>query len=158
MTDDGDARSAASETFEGLIGVWHGEGSGDYPTIEPFSFVEEIRFRRVAEDALGYEQRATTADGELLHTEVGIWRLRPSGRLEVSIAFPSVAEVTEGMIDDGRVELESTSVGRATLGAQLRSARRTYTLDGGSLTYDIEMAARDVPMTWHLSAVMRRQG
>jgi hypothetical protein len=34
-----------------------------------------IRFNRLSEDSLRYRQRGTSAGGELLHAEVGIWRL-----------------------------------------------------------------------------------
>jgi hypothetical protein len=34
--------------------------------------------------------------------------------------------------------------------------KRTRWLDGGVLRNDLDMAARDQPMSWHLSAELRR--
>jgi hypothetical protein len=144
-------------SLDRLVAEWRGRGSGDYPTMTAFDYEEEIRFVRLDEGVLRYEQRATGhGDGRIMHAEVGIWRLRPGGRIEVSIAFPSVTEVTEGTTYGDRIELASTSVGRATLGAQLVQARRTYDLAGEP--YDIHMAARDVSLTRHVWATLRRVG
>jgi len=142
-----------------LEGVWHGSGSGDYPTMEPFDFDEEIRFARLDDRTTRYEQAATSSGaGELLHSEGGIWRLTPDCGLEVAIAFPGVTEVSEGTLVEGRVELASTMIGRATTGARLVSVRRVYVVDGDTLSYDIHMAARDIPLTRHIWASLRRVG
>lgn len=40
--------------------------------------------------------------------------------------------------------------------ATMSAVERTWWLDGEVLRYDIEMAALDQPMSWHLSAELTR--
>jgi hypothetical protein len=140
-----------------LLGTWRGAGEGDYPTMDPFRYEEEIEFAELTSDALHYVQRTwSPEDGEPIHVENGVWRTRESGRLEVTIALPGAAEVSEGTFEAGAVLLESTSVGRATTGAGLARTARRYDVDGESLSYDIAIATLDVPVERHVWGTLRR--
>jgi nitrobindin-like protein len=37
-----------------LLGEWRGEGAGEYPTIDPFRYGEEVRFEHVGDTFLLY--------------------------------------------------------------------------------------------------------
>jgi hypothetical protein len=143
-----------------LLGTWRGEGSGDYPTIATFQYGEEVRFWHVGKPFLAYSQRTwSLADGTPLHGEMGFWRLKPGGRIEVVLAHPSgVAEVEEGTLSGTRIALATTAVTRTSTAKEVRELRRCITLQNGALMYTLEMAAVGQPLQHHLSAVLRRVG
>ena len=79
-----------------LLGRWRGTGTGSYPTIEPFSYSEELVFEHVGEPYLLYSQESWDAiTGEPVHFERGF--LRPGadpGTIELVLAHPiGVTEV-----------------------------------------------------------------
>ncbi|MDP3984586.1 MAG: FABP family protein [Acidimicrobiia bacterium] len=140
------------------MGTWRGGGAGEFPTMDPFEYEEEIKFLDLGVPAIVCQQRAWSPDDqELLHLETGLRRSDDDGVLAVTIALPRVAEVSEGWIEDGRVELASTSVSRAKGGAGLAAVRRKYELREDTISYDIAMATDGVPtLTTHLIGALRR--
>lgn len=142
-----------------LLGTWRGRGEGDFPTMDLFTFEEEIRFWHVGAPILLYVQWAWAhGDGEPLHMETGIWRPVGEGRLAVSVALPRVAEVSEGTVNGTTIRLESTSMRRAQGGAPLTRAHRSYDLVDGRLVYDVSMATQEVGLTHHIHASLERVG
>lgn len=139
-----------------LEGEWVGGGTVQTPTMDPVGFTEEIRFWRRTETSLNYYQRAVRADGQLVHSEVGIWRLGSPGRLELTIALPGSTEVAEGAVVDGSVETTSTAVGRAATSMTFEGARRRYHLTGDRLDYEVDLASINFPMSFHLQATLER--
>lgn len=141
-----------------LLGTWRGSGEGGFPTMQPFAFEEELHFEDVGTRDLLYLQRGwDPATGQTLHAEAGIWRVTDDGALTVTIAQPRTAEVSEGTIANGVVELASTSVGRATPPSRLVAVRRRYTVAGDSLEYEMGMATESVAtITRHLRGRLQR--
>ncbi len=84
-----------------LLGTWRGGGRGDYPTIEAFTYTEEVTIGHVGKPFLAYSQRTKGADGSPLHAECGYWRPDGEQGLEMLVVHPSgigeilVGEVTE---------------------------------------------------------------
>lgn len=45
-----------------LVGTWRGTGSGEYPTIEPFAYTEELVLTDIGKPFLEYRQRTRAAE------------------------------------------------------------------------------------------------
>jgi hypothetical protein len=144
----------------GLVGTWRGEGAGEYPTISPFRYGEEVRFWHVGKPFLAYAQRTwSLEDGRPLHAESGYWRAKPGGAVEVVLAHPTgIVEVLEGRLDGGRMELASTTVATTSTAKEVTALRRRFELDGDTLGYTVAMAAVGQPLQHHLAATLHRVG
>lgn len=109
----------AVEHLAPLLGTWRGGGRGDYPTIEPFEYTEEVTIGHAGKPFLAYGQRTKGTDGAPLHAESGY--LRPAGErgLELLIVHPSgIAEVLVGEVTDthfGLVMMLRAGAGRPTM-------------------------------------------
>src|ERR1700680_3960463 len=97
-----------------LLGTWRGEGEGQYPSIKPFRYREEIRFTLNGKPFLIYSQRTESIEtGQPMHAEAGYMRLVGEGRVEFVIAQPiGYAEISLGRVDGPRIDVECASVGR----------------------------------------------
>src|ERR1700744_5785798 len=96
-----------------LLGTWQGRGSGEYPTIEPFDYLEEVAFSHVGKPFLVYGQKTRAAtDGKPLHAETGYLRVPRPGHIELVLAHPSgITEIEVGTYtaDGTTIELEMTT-------------------------------------------------
>jgi hypothetical protein len=150
-----------------LLGTWRGSGHGEYPTIEPFDYHEEIRFGHVGRPFLTYRQRTRHAgDGRSLHAETGYLRAAGGNRIELILAHPTgITEICEGTADvaDGtlRLELDSTHIGRSSTAKLVTALGRSLRLvdepeSGDTIHYTLRMAAVGQPTRHHLAASLRR--
>ncbi len=141
-----------------LLGTWHGEGHGVWPTTEPFRYGEEITFEHVGEPYLLYSQRSwLPADGAPSHHERGFFLPGEPGRVEAVLAHPiGVVEVTEGPMAEGVIDLRSVTVARSASGLPVTELRRRITVAGDALSYVLQMATAEVPLTLHLEGELRR--
>ena len=128
-----------------------------------FRYGEEMRVWHVGKPHLAFEQRTWQLDdagaaGRLLHGESGYLRCLEGGSLELVVAMaPGHAEVSTGRVHGSRISLESLGVLDAPSAASVSAVKRTWWLQGDVLRYDVEMAALDQPVSWHLSAELRRR-
>lgn len=143
-----------------LLGTWSGEGTGTYPTIAGFGYGEEIRFWEVGKPFLAYTQRTWSLAEPTtpMHSEAGYWRPQPGGRLEVVLAHPTgIAEVQEGTVADGTIELVATGLARTSTAKPVEALTRRFQLtEPDVLRYEIGMAAAGQPLQIHLRAELRR--
>jgi hypothetical protein len=146
-----------------LLGVWAGQGAGEYPTIEPFAYLEEVSFCHVGKPFLSYTQRTkAVADGRPMHAEVGYLRAPAPGRIELVLAHPTgVAEIAEGTlsVEQGliEIELEATNIGRTGSAKEVTALGRSIRVDGDELTYTLRMGAVGQPLQDHLTATLHRK-
>lgn len=149
------------EGLAGLLGTWRGRGTGRYPSIEPFEYLEEVSFCHVGKPFLAYSQRTRDAlDDRPLHAEVGYWRPVAPDRLEVVLSHPTgVAEILEGSIATGSVtvfELRTTAVALTSTAKEVTGLERRLELEGDVLRYHVSMAAVGISLTDHLEAELHR--
>lgn len=143
-----------------LLGTWAGRGTGDYPTIEPFGYLEEITFAHVGKPFLAYTQRTRSGDGTPMHAESGYLRMPASGRAELILAQPSgVTEIDEGTVASGAdlvIDLHSTAIGLSSTAKDVLAVRRSLRVSGDELSYTLAMSAVGQPMCHHLTATLHR--
>lgn len=144
-----------------LIGTWRGSGSGHYPTIDPFSYTEELVFRDVGKPFLVYQQRTWSPDGQPMHMEAGFLRSPTPLSVEFVLAQPTGhAELAEGALtatEDGLVfELQSPQVLVTASAKSVQATARTYQLTMNQLSVDFSMAAVGTAMTHHLHSDLVR--
>ncbi|MDT5146360.1 MAG: hypothetical protein QOC58_1005 [Mycobacterium sp.] len=146
-----------------LLGTWSGRGTGKYPTIEPFDYLEEVVYSHVGKPFLVYGQKTrAVADGKPLHAETGYLRVPRPGQVELVLAHPSgiteievgTYSVTGGGLD---VEMSTTTIGLTPTAKEVTGLSRSLRLDGDELAYTVRMGAVGQPLQDHLAAVLHRR-
>ncbi len=146
-----------------LVGTWRGTGRGDYPTIEPFEYEEEIVIGHVGRPFLSYTQRTKRGGnhpdaGEGLHAETGYFRAAGPGRVELVLAQPSgIVEVQEGTIEGGAIRLGGTTVAATSTAKEVRTVERRIDVVGATMTYELWMGAVGHGHQVHLVAELVRR-
>jgi hypothetical protein len=148
----------------GLIGTWAGGGEGSYPTIEPFSYREEVVFGHVGKPFVAYRQATVNlATGQPAHAEAGYLRAVAPGRVELVLVHPTgIVELAEGDVaaqpDGLSLHLVTTAVPRTATAKEVTSVERRIAVVGDTLRYEVAMGAVGQPHQHHLSAELKRTG
>ncbi|ESW21124.1 hypothetical protein PHAVU_005G043600 [Phaseolus vulgaris] len=141
-----------------LLGTWRGQGEGGFPTINSFSYGEELIFSHSPnKPVIGYTQKTwKLSSGEPMHGESGYWRPKPDGTIEVVIAQSNgLVEVQKGIysFEENVIQLQSEMVGNAS---KVKEIRRCFQLVDGVLCYDVQMATNTVTLQPHLKATLKK--
>jgi len=142
-----------------LIGTWRGEGKGQYPTIDPFAYIEEVTFADFPRKPyLMYSQRTWHPEKNVpMHTESGYFRSVEGGVVEIVLALPTgQVEIEEGTVNGTTIDVHSTVVAKTTSAKDVTALNRHIKVDGDLLRYTVDMAAVGLPLTPHLEATLRR--
>ncbi|GAA1771692.1 FABP family protein [Luedemannella helvata] len=152
-----------------FIGVWRGRGAGEYPTIEPFEFAQEIRISHDGRPFLHYESRAWIVDPQTgaavrpAARETGWWRPimgengRATDEIEALLCAPTgIMTLHIGTITNVRVEMASDAVVRTSTAKEVTAEKRLYGIVDRDLLYAQDMAAVGQPLTSHLAAKLTR--
>jgi hypothetical protein len=145
-----------------LLGIWRGEGTGQYPTIDPFTYREEIAFEHVGDAFLLYRGSSWAADGSPLHFERGFLRSGGPGEVELCLAHPlGLTEVAHGRVSGGSIRLrtrEDGAVVRTRTGSAVTALERRYVVEDGTLVYEVDMEMEGTPLVLHTTSRLRRDG
>jgi hypothetical protein len=145
-----------------LLGNWHGNGRGEYPTIEPFTYEQDVVFAHDTRPFLHYFSRAWVTDGEGNRLrngalETGFLRPVADNGVELVLAHPTgYAEVWYGTIDGPRLTLTTDIVARTQTAKEYTAGQRMYGLVDSDLMYAFDMAAQGQPLQSHLWGQLKR--
>ncbi len=145
-----------------LLGHWHGNGHGDYPTIDAFQFGQEVAFTHDGRPFLHYFSRtwlldADGNDGRPLALETGFVRPRPGGAVELLLTHPTgFVEIYHGTVEGAKVELSTDAVVRTESAKEYTAGQRLYGLVEGDLLWTFDMAAMGQELQSHIWARLTR--
>lgn len=148
-----------------LLGTWRGNGHGDYPTISPYQFGQELIFTHDGRPFLHYFSRAwilDEADGELVKIregalETGFLRCRPEARMELLLTHNTgFVEIWYGEASGGKLDLVTDAVARTESAKAYVAGKRLYGNVDGDLLYAFDMAAMGEPLQPHTWARLER--
>ena len=146
-----------------LLGTWHGNGHGDYPTIEPFQFGQEAIFTHDGRPFFHYFARSwiVDANGEKVRDaaqEAGFLRCRPGGDMELLLSHSSgISEIWYGRAEAGKLELHTAGVSFTESAKEVTGGHRLYGLVEGDLLWTYDMAAVGQKLQPHLWGRLIRQ-
>lgn len=145
-----------------MLGTWRGNGHGDYPTIEPFQFGQELIFTHDGRPFFHYMSRAWIVDenGEKVRDaalETGFLRCPEQGKVEMILAHHTgFMEIWYGEAEGGKLQMTTDAVGRTETAKEVTGGSRLYGNVEGDLLYAYDMAAVGQPLQPHLWARLRR--
>lgn len=144
-----------------LLGVWEGDGIGEYSTLpEQFSYRHRLTIEPVeGKPFFIHESRTWNAEtGVPMASEVGFWRPQPDGVVELVLAHQSgIVEVYYGKVTARSISMATDAVVRTASAKEVSAEQRLYGIaQDEDLAYVVEMAAVGQPMQPHLSAKLQR--
>ena len=148
-----------------LIGTWQGNGHGEYPTIEPFQFGQELVFQQDGRPFIHYFSHAwiTDAAGETVRQaaqETGFIRPQEDGTIEMVLPHNTgFVEIWYGELDpeQPRFEIVTDAVARTATAKEYVGGKRLYGYVDGNLLYAFDMAAMGHELQPHTHAQLVRQ-
>ncbi len=148
-----------------MVGRWAGNGHGEYPTIENFSFGQEIVVQQDGRPFLHFMSRAwiVDAEGEFVREaaqETGFIRPQADRTLEIVMTHNlGYVEIWHGEIhpDQPRFEIVTDTVARTATAKQYDGGKRLYGYVEGDLLYAFDMAAMGQELQPHTHARLTRQ-
>ena len=139
-----------------LLGSWRGNGDGDYPTIDSFSWGQELIFQQDGRPFFHYMSRAWIVDAEGAKVrdaqqETGFLRCHEGGEVELLLTHNTgLSELFLGKVDGARLLLSTDAVMRTSTAKEVTAVQRMYGLVEGDLWFAMDMAAVGEQMQPHL--------
>ncbi len=146
-----------------MLGTWQGNGHGDYPTIEPFQFGQEVIFTHDGRPFFHYFSRSWVTDenGERIRDgalETGFLRAKPEGNVELVLTHHTgFVEIWYGQAEGGKLDITTDAVARTATAKEYVGGKRLYGNVEGDLLYAFDMAAVGQPLQPHTWARLQRK-
>ncbi|GAA2016571.1 MULTISPECIES: FABP family protein [Nocardioides] len=145
-----------------MLGTWRGSGKGDYPTIEPYDYQQELIFQQDGRPFIHYFARSWIVDeqGQKVRDaaqETGFLRCPEAGKVELLLTHNTgFVEIWYGEAADGKLELATDAVARTETAKEVTAGHRLYGNVEGDLLYAYDMAAVGQALQPHLWARLQR--
>ena len=146
----------ALHKFAWLLGSWEGGGDGDYPTIEPFKFRQQVIFQQDGRPFIHYMATAELVDEEGTKIrdaaqETGFLRCQEDGSVEWLLTHNTgFLELWHGQVDGAKLEVTTDAVLRTETAKEVTAGHRLYGLVEGDLWFAYDMAAQGQELQPHL--------
>lgn len=152
------------EIFDLLEGTWQGEGHGEYPTIDSFTYREKMTCTRKDISTLAYEQRTEkrvegSEEYTPSHWENGFITILDNHELElVNAQSGGRGEALTGQIQVIGAIIRLNFTSQALMNdARMVSTRRRFDLEADHLRYEMEMRTTEVEqLARHLAITLER--
>jgi hypothetical protein len=139
-----------------LLGSWRGNGDGDYPTIDAFSWGQELIFQQDGRPFFHYMSRSWVVDAEGnkvrdAQQETGFLRCLEGGDVELLLTHNTgISELFLGKVEGARLLLTTDAVMRTSTAKEVTGVQRMYGLVEGDLWFAMDMAAMGQELQPHL--------
>ncbi|RZB40414.1 DUF1794 domain containing protein [Asbolus verrucosus] len=146
-----------------LIGKWKSiKTEGSYPTIQPFTYRDEIKFESIGQPILNYSSTTWHPEkGNPMHLESGFLRIKP-GTNEIAFMVShnfGLTTLEEGCVCNNELTCKSTQISRMSFvkDPSVVAIERSFKLiEGGNLEIELLMETVRTPLTRHLRAVYEK--
>ncbi|CAH0549283.1 unnamed protein product [Brassicogethes aeneus] len=147
-----------------LIGKWKSiSAKGAYPTINPFTYCEEVTFSSIGQPLLNYNSIAYNPNGpKPMHLESGFLRIKAAGTNEVAFMVAhnfGLTSLEEGTVKGNEICLKSVQIARMTFAKDpaVIGIERCYSLiEEGKLQLILSMETENIGLTEHLRVVYEK--
>ncbi|XP_053315007.1 peroxynitrite isomerase THAP4 isoform X2 [Spea bombifrons] len=147
-----------------MLGSWVSEpaGEGEFPTIAPFRYKEELVISHVGQPMLNFTSCASDPEtGKALHRECGFIQIKPGTSQVAFICAQNigVVEIEEGEVQGEQLTLTSLSLNRISFAKEpyVEQISRNFRLTSeGKLVQTVSMATSTQPLAPHLHVTYRR--
>lgn len=145
-----------------LIGKWLSvSAKGQYPTIKPFEYCEEMEFTFIGQPILNYFSKTWLLENKLpKHFESGFLRIKP-GTNQVSFMIAhnlGLNSLEEGEATDCEMKIKSSEISRMSFAKEpaVCKIERHYKLNNDILELVVFMETQNTPLTEHLRVIYQK--
>ncbi|CAO1431435.1 unnamed protein product [Diamesa hyperborea] len=152
----------AVEPISFLIGTWKSiSAKGIYPTINDFSYNEELVYESIGQPVLNYKSVSRLGDRPA-HLESGFLRIVPGTNKISTLGAHNfgITVISEGTFEEKTLSLQSTEISRMSSAKEPKVVKIMTTIkliSEGKLEILTDMATDNTGLTNHLHVIYKKQ-